>query len=63
MNTNAFTLVQSPDLFAAKTGLIDGFGVAKNNKSSTSWLTHCPGTIGMSRNDGPNTATNNNVIT
>jgi len=52
-----FTLVQSPDMFAAKTGFIDGFAAAKNNENSLIWLTHCPGVIGMSRNNAPNTAT------
>jgi peptidylprolyl isomerase len=52
-----FTLVQSPDMFAAQTGFIEGFAAAKNNEDSLTWLTHCPGVIGMSRNNGPNTAT------
>lgn len=52
-----FTLVQSPDMFAAKTGFIEGFTVAKNSDDSITWLTHCPGVIGMSRNNNPNTAT------
>lgn len=57
LNSEKFTLVQSPDLFAAQTGFIDGFAVAKNSTDSTTWLTHCPGVIGMSRNNNPNTAT------
>lgn len=56
-NDKPFTLVQSPDMFAAQTGFIDGFGVAKNIEGSLAWLTQCPGVIGMSRNNGPNTAT------
>ncbi len=52
-----FTLVQSPDMFAAQTGFIKGFGAAKNNENSMTWLTHCPRVIGMSRNNDPNTAT------
>jgi len=56
-DSKTFTLVQSPDMFAAQTGFIDGFGVAKNNEDSMTWLTHCPGVIGMSRNNDPNTAT------
>ena len=52
-----FTLVQSPDMFAAQTGFIEGFAAAKNNEDSLTWLTHCPGVVGMSRNNGPNTAT------
>jgi len=56
-DNKTFTLVQSPDMFAAQTGFIDGFGVAKNGDDSLTWLTHCPGVIGMSRNNDPNTAT------
>jgi len=52
-----FTLVQSPDMFAAKTGFINAFAAAKNHEDSLAWLTHCPGVIGMSRNNNPNTAT------
>ncbi len=54
---NAFTLVQSPDMFAVQTGFIDGFAAARNNDDTITWLTHCPGVIGMSRNNNPNTAT------
>lgn len=57
ITNKAFTLVQSPDMFAAKTGFITGFGSAKNSDDSLTWLTHCPGVIGMSRNNLPNTAT------
>jgi len=52
-----FSLVQSPDMFAAQTGFIEGFATAKNNDDSLTWLTQCPGVIGMSRNNAPNTAT------
>jgi peptidylprolyl isomerase len=54
---STFIPVQSPDMFADKTGFIDSFKVAKNNDDSFTWLTHCPGAIGMSRNNAPNTAT------
>ncbi len=57
ITNKAFSLVQSPDMFAAKTGFIAGFGSARNNDDSITWLTHCPGVIGMSRNNAPNTAT------
>lgn len=57
IDNKTFIPVQSPDMFAAHTGFIDGFGAAKNNEDSLTWLTHCPGVIGMSRNNAPDTAT------
>ncbi len=43
--------VQSPDMFAPETGIIDGFSVARDSSKNTVWLTHCPGTVAMARND------------
>ena len=43
--------VQSPDMFAAETGIIDGFAVARDPSKNTVWLTHCPGIVAMARND------------
>jgi peptidylprolyl isomerase len=57
IGNSTFISVQSPDMFADQTGFIDSFKVAKNNDDSFTWLTHCPGAIGMSRNNAPNTAT------
>jgi peptidylprolyl isomerase len=47
-----FTLVQKDDLFAPETGFIDGFAVARDPSKEQAWLTHCPGTVAMARNDG-----------
>lgn len=46
-----FTLVQKDDMFAAETGIIDGFAVGRDPSGKNAWLTHCPGIIGMARND------------
>jgi peptidylprolyl isomerase len=48
--------VQKNDLFAEETGFIDGFAVARDARSRTAWLTHCPGTVAMARNEGPDTS-------
>ena len=45
--------VQSQDLFAPETGFVDGFAVARNPAKNSGWLTHCPGTVAMARNDSP----------
>jgi peptidylprolyl isomerase len=50
----SWTPVQKDDMFAPYTGFIDGFPAARDNKKAGKvWLTHCPGTIAMARNDAP----------
>jgi peptidylprolyl isomerase len=50
----AWTPAQSSDLFAAYTGFIDGFPAARDDETAGKvWLTHCPGTVAMARNDDP----------
>ncbi len=50
----SWTAVQSNDLFAAYTGFIDGFPAARDDdQAGKVWLTHCPGTVAMARNDDP----------
>jgi peptidylprolyl isomerase len=50
----SWTPVQTDDLFAAYTGFIDGFPAARDKKKAgKAWLTHCPGTVAMARNDDP----------
>jgi peptidylprolyl isomerase len=52
----SWTPVQTDDMFAAYTGFIDGFPAARDEKKAgKAWLTHCPGSVAMARNDGPNT--------
>ena len=50
----SWTEVQEDDLFAPYTGFIDGFPAARDSKKAgKAWLTHCPGTVAMARNDDP----------
>lgn len=50
----SWTPVQTDDLFAPYTGFIDGFPAARDNeKGGKAWLTHCPGTVAMARNNDP----------
>ena len=51
-----WTPVQEPDLFAAETGLLDGFAVGRDKDAGKAWLAHCPGIVAMARNDGPDTS-------
>jgi len=48
--------VQSPDMFAPETGIIDGFAVARDPSGNKVWLTHCPGIVAMARNDDPDSS-------
>ena len=48
--------VQSPDMFAPETGIIDGFAVARDPSRDKTWLTHCPGIVAMARNDDPDSS-------
>ena len=50
----SWTPVQTDDLFAPFTGFIDGFPAARDKKKGgKAWLTHCPGTVAMARNEDP----------
>ncbi|MCW8927104.1 MAG: peptidylprolyl isomerase [Xanthomonadales bacterium] len=50
----SWTPVQEDDLFAPFTGFIDGFPAARDSKKGgKAWLTHCPGTVAMARNEDP----------
>ncbi len=48
--------VQTPDMFAPETGIIDGFAVARAPSKGKVWLTHCPGIVAMARNDDPDSS-------
>lgn len=56
----AYTQVQENDLFVEQTGFKDSFalGYQINNDGSSgkAWLTHCPGTIAMARNNEADSA-------
>ncbi|GAW95572.1 MULTISPECIES: peptidylprolyl isomerase [Colwellia] len=55
-----YTPVQQHDLFAPQTGFKQGFALAyqagENDSLGTAWLTHCPGTIAMARNNAADSA-------
>jgi len=52
----SWTPVQKGDPFAPYTGFIDGFPAARDKETGgKAWLTHCPGTFAMARNDGADT--------
>ena len=57
LKSGQFTLVQNKDLFADQTGFVQGFGAGRNQGQADTWLTHCPGVIGMSRSNDPVSAT------
>jgi peptidylprolyl isomerase len=53
----SWTPVQTGDMFAAYTGFIDGFPAARDDKKAgKAWLTHCPGTVAMARNEDPDSS-------
>ena len=53
----SWTPVQTDDMFAAYTGFIDGFPAARDDKEAgKAWLTHCPGTVAMARNEDPDSS-------
>ncbi|MCP4048734.1 MAG: peptidylprolyl isomerase, partial [Gammaproteobacteria bacterium] len=53
----SWTAVQTDDMFASFTGFIDGFPAARDEKKGgKAWLTHCPGTVAMARNDDPDSS-------
>ena len=52
----SFTSVQQKDLFAEQTGFKESFAVAANLSEKKAWLTHCPGTLAMARNNEADSA-------
>lgn len=58
-NTFSFTPVQKQDLFAQQTGFKDSFAMAhqaSDEGEGQAWLTHCPGTLAMARENGADSA-------
>jgi len=50
----SWTPVQTDDMFAPFTGFINGFPAARDQKKGgKAWLTHCPGSVALARNDDP----------
>jgi peptidylprolyl isomerase len=56
----SFTPVQKQDLFATQTGFKDSFAIALQVKEESDynkvWLTHCPGTLAMARDNQADSA-------
>ena len=53
----SWTPVQEDDMIAPFTGFIDGFPAARDEeKGGKAWLTHCPGTVALARNDDPDSS-------
>jgi len=46
---STFTLVDANDGFAAQSGYVSGFPVARNKQGTEFWMTHCPGALAMAR--------------
>ncbi len=53
---SSITSVQKKDLFAEQTGFQGGFAIAANPSENKMWLTHCPGTLAMARNEDADSA-------
>ena len=41
------------DVYASEVGFLDGFPAARDKRSSTVWLAHCYGMVGVGRDDPP----------
>ncbi|WP_371195434.1 peptidylprolyl isomerase [Glaciecola sp. SC05] len=54
---STFTMVQSPEFLAEQTGFIEGFPAGKSKTEHLEWLLHCPGAVGMARNNEADSAT------
>lgn len=59
----SYTFAQAPDLFAPQTGFKDGFAIGLDSVAERAWLLHCPGVIGLGRNNAPDTASSHFYIT
>ena len=49
-------VVESRDMFAPKTGFLDGFAVGLDEQRGEMWGLHCPGTVAFARNSEKDTA-------
>lgn len=45
----AFTRLPDPDTYAAETGFVGGFPVARDRSAGKAWLVHCYGMVGAGR--------------
>ncbi len=50
-----FTALPDPDTYAAQTGFVDGFPVARESAQGAAWMVHCYGMVGVGRDNDANT--------
>lgn len=50
-----FTVLPDPDTYAAQTGFVDGFPVARESAQGSAWMVHCYGIVGAGRDNDVNT--------
>lgn len=48
-----FTAMIHEDLYAPVVGHVNGFPAAQSEDGAQTWLIHCPGTVAMARDNGP----------
>lgn len=51
----AFTVLPDTDTYAAQTGFVDGFPVARESAQGSAWMVHCYGIVGAGRDNDANT--------
>lgn len=49
-----FTALPDPDTYAAQTGFVNGFPVARESAQGSAWLVHCYGMVGAGRDNDVN---------
>jgi peptidylprolyl isomerase len=49
----AFTALPDVDTYAPQTGFVDGFPAARDPKAGTAWAVHCYATVGVGRDNAP----------
>jgi peptidylprolyl isomerase len=50
-----FTVLPDPDTYAAQTGFVDSFPVARESAQGAAWMVHCYGMVGAGRDNEANT--------
>lgn len=49
-----FTVLPDPDTYAAQTGFVNGFPVARDSATGSAWMVHCYGMVGAGRDNDVN---------
>src|SRR5688572_21738270 len=50
----SFTVLPDPDTYAAQTGFVEGFPVARESAQGSAWMVHCYGMVGVGRDNEAN---------